>query len=214
MDNQNGKNSLIAGIEEDARNEAEKIKDQADKYILERKQTIERQIEQIIKDAESKANEQIEFIKKNAESSIAVEKKRLSLRIMDSIVNSTLDKAREKIAELITSSGYPEILEAWIVEAGLGLNAGEAYVNASMRELPFITDTLLKKAAHTLHSLTGKEVLFKKSTDSPLLGQGIVLTAKDGRTAFNNQVHTRMLRYQSEIRKMIHDILFSESTLP
>ena len=42
-----------------------------------------------------------------------------------------------------------------------------------------------------------------------LQAQGVVLTAADGRTAFNNQVPTRMLRRQREIRKLIYDVLFT-----
>jgi vacuolar-type H+-ATPase subunit E/Vma4 len=39
----------------------------------------------------------------------------------------------------------------------------------------------------------------------------VVLTAADGRTAFNNQVHTRLRRHQREIQTMIQDTLFSGS---
>jgi ATP-dependent protease HslVU (ClpYQ) peptidase subunit len=38
-----------------------------------------------------------------------------------------------------------------------------------------------------------------------LKSQGIVLTAADGRTAFNNQVRTRMLRNQRKIRTLIYN---------
>jgi vacuolar-type H+-ATPase subunit E/Vma4 len=48
------------------------------------------------------------------------------------------------------------------------------------------------------------------SDTPPLKSQGVVLTAADGRTAFNNQVKTRMLRKQREIRMLIYNALFTD----
>jgi vacuolar-type H+-ATPase subunit E/Vma4 len=43
-----------------------------------------------------------------------------------------------------------------------------------------------------------------------LQSQGVVLTAADGRTAFNNQVKTRMLRNRREIQTLIYNTLFTD----
>ena len=43
-----------------------------------------------------------------------------------------------------------------------------------------------------------------------LLSQGVVLTANNGRVAYNNQVKTRLLRRQQDIQRLIHDRLFAE----
>ncbi|MBN2440464.1 MAG: hypothetical protein JXJ04_03945 [Spirochaetales bacterium] len=208
---ENGKNRLIAGIQADARKEAEQIIAKAQSSMLERKKSIDIQISRIQKEAETKAKEQVEIIRKNAKSAIAVEKKRLSLRIMDSIVNAAIDKAKDKLHALIDTPAYSEILVNWIVEAAIGLNVDEAAVNASIKEMKYITEDLLKKAVDILFSLTGKKVVILKSADNPLLAQGIILTSKNGRTAFNNQILTRILRYQSEVRKMIYNILNKEN---
>jgi len=45
-----------------------------------------------------------------------------------------------------------------------------------------------------------------------LKAQGIVLTAANGHTAFNNQVKTRMLRKQREIQTLIYNTLFSNKS--
>lgn len=211
MIEENGKNRLIAGIQADARKEAEQIIAKAQSSMLERKKSIDIQISRIQKEAETKAKEQVEIIRKNAKSAIAVEKKRLSLRIMDSIVNAAIDKAKDKLHALIDTPAYSEILVNWIVEAAIGLNVDEAAVNASIKEMKYITEDLLKKAVDILFSLTGKKVVILKSADNPLLAQGIILTSKNGRTAFNNQILTRILRYQSEVRKMIYNILNKEN---
>jgi vacuolar-type H+-ATPase subunit E/Vma4 len=49
------------------------------------------------------------------------------------------------------------------------------------------------------------------SAAPPLKSQGVVLTALDGRTAFNNQVKTRLQRSQRQIRTLIYDALFTDN---
>jgi vacuolar-type H+-ATPase subunit E/Vma4 len=204
----NGKQKLIEGIKEDARQEAEKILKQAEKYAGDRKKTVESQVNRIMNQAREKADNQVALIKRNIKSSISVEIKRLNLKIMDRIMSSTVERVKRDIAGMIGTPGYPDILLGWIIEAAIGLNVNEASVNTSLKETEYITEELLKKAADTIFSLTGKKVALKKSTDSPLLAQGVVLYAKDGKTAFNNQIPTRLLRYQSEVRKMIYTSLY------
>jgi len=48
------------------------------------------------------------------------------------------------------------------------------------------------------------------SEEEPLKSQGVVLTAADGRTAFNNQVKTRILRHKREIQTLIYNALFTD----
>jgi vacuolar-type H+-ATPase subunit E/Vma4 len=210
LNDENGKQKLIAGIKDDAEKEAEKIIKQAETSVTERKQAMERQVNSILIRARAKADEQAALIQKNTKSGIAVEIKRLNLKIMDRMVSSTIEKVKEKTAAMIGKPEYPGILLGWIVEAAIGLNVNEAYVNASLKEIEYINAELLKKAADTLFSLTGKKVMLMKSEESPLLAQGVVLCAKDGKTAFNNQVPTRLLRYQSVVRKMIYNILYGK----
>jgi vacuolar-type H+-ATPase subunit E/Vma4 len=207
--NEDGKIKLIQGIKEDAESEAEKILEQAEKAVQEKKDAVLKQIEKILSEAKAKAEEQAAKIKKNTNSTIAVDTKRLSLKIRDRIIALTIDRVKEGILKLIGAKEYPAILSGWIVEAALGLDAGEAIVNASKDERPVITDALLREAETALFTMTGKKIKLIKSNDDPLLAQGVVLTSQDGKTAFSNQVYTRILRYQTEIRKMIQAILLS-----
>lgn len=207
---ENGKQKLIAGIKEDARKEAEKIIKQAEISVRERKQAIERQVNNILNRARAKADEQVKLIREHTKSAISVEIKRLGLKIMDRLVSSTIQRVKETIADMIGKPGYPDILLGWIIEAAIGLNVNEAYVNASLKEVEYINTELLKKACDALYTLTGKKIVLMKSEENPLLAQGVVLCAKDGKTAFNNQVPVRLLRYQSEVRKMIYNTLYGK----
>jgi vacuolar-type H+-ATPase subunit E/Vma4 len=89
------------------------------------------------------------------------------------------------------------------VEAAIGLGAPEASVNASAAERRQIDEQLLREARDKVEALTGRKVALTVAEGDPLIPQGVVLTAADGRVEFNNQVATRLLRRQSEIRKTI-----------
>ena len=93
------------------------------------------------------------------------------------------------------------------LQSVLGENVVE--VNGSKRELDIMTDSYIKDVEKKYHDLTGGKISIKKSDENPLFAQGIVLTSINHKTAFNNQVPTRLLRYQSEMRKTIHSEFFA-----
>ena len=109
---------------------------------------------------------------------------------------------------MINGENYRSILIDWLTEAAIGLDAESVIVNATEGEMRMIDDGVLSEVAGRYHDQTGKNVTLKMSDDPPLKSQGIVLTAADGRTAFNNQVKTRMLRYKRQIQTLIHNTLF------
>jgi vacuolar-type H+-ATPase subunit E/Vma4 len=193
------KAALIAGILEDARIEEEKRK-----YA-------EQKIESLLKDAEEKAEEQAKIIKRKMLSGVELEIKRLSMRTQDSIIQDILNRVETKLNTLIGNEGYRSILTDWITEAAIGLDAESANVNATEKERVMIDNELLTKASQKAHKLTGKQVALTLSDESPLKIQGVVLTAADGRTAFNNQIKTRMQRCQRDIRRMIYEALFTDN---
>ena len=104
---------------------------------------------------------------------------------------------------------YRSVLVNWITEAAIGLGAESAHINASEKERALINDHMLSEIARNIQKRTGKQASLTISDAKPLLFQGVVLTAADGRTAFNNQVRTRMLRKQREIRMLIYNALFN-----
>jgi len=94
-----------------------------------------------------------------------------------------------------------------VVEAAIGLGADEAEVNASPDELRLIDAAFLKEARDKVKELVLRKVTVTRSASTPLLLQGIVMSSADGRTAYNNQIRTRLLRNQSAIRKLIYERL-------
>ncbi len=127
----------------------------------------------------------------------------------DALIQDLMDRVEKRLAAMIDGPDYRTVLTSWIVEAAIGLDAETATVNASERERPLIDAAMLDQARQAVLSKTGKHVTLTLSDAPPLKGQGVVLTSRDGRMAFNNQVRTRMLRKQRQMRRLIYDGLFA-----
>jgi vacuolar-type H+-ATPase subunit E/Vma4 len=132
------------------------------------------------------------------------------MRQREKTIGAILEKVERELAALVDTPRYREILIDWIAEAAVGLGAKQARVNAPEQERRMIDKDALKQAARAASSVLGHDVALELDDASPLAAQGVVVTAHDGRTAYNNQVKTRLLRRQSEIRNLIHDELYGE----
>ena len=195
--------ALIESIERDASREADKIDAQTQKIVEDRRKAAEQQIQLIKQQADEKLKGQVAAIERNTASSIAVEIHRAGLRIRETITREVIHKAEQRLQSLMGKKEYSGILQDWIVEGAIGLNAEKAEVNASEAEMKLINGGLLTKAEAKVKDIMGRKVNLVKSRRDPLSAQGVVLTTENGRISFNNQAPTRFLRYQSEIRKLI-----------
>ena len=202
--------SIISGIEADALAEEQKIIKEAQDSVAEKKKYAEQKIESILNDAHKEAQAKVEALKKKNISGIQLELKRRSLNMKDVVMRNILDRAEKKLDSMINDAQYRSILINWITEAAIGLGAESALINASEKEFTLINDQLISEVQEKIRNKTGKQINLQLSKEAPLKSQGVVLTAADGRTAFNNQVRTRMLRKEREIRMTIYDTLFTD----
>jgi vacuolar-type H+-ATPase subunit E/Vma4 len=209
-DSAEDKSRLIAGIEADARSEAEKIIEGARKAAEERLSAAGKRVEVILGEAEKKAEEQAEEAAKRTETAAAVENRRMSLRMRERIIRKAEDEARRRLASMIGEPEYTDILKGWIVEAAIGLNDSQPSISASKNEITLLSQPLLREVEKDVGDLTGRKIKLKVSKGPPLLDQGIVLTAADGKAVLNNQVTQRITRYRSEILKLVYKDLFGE----
>jgi vacuolar-type H+-ATPase subunit E/Vma4 len=141
-----------------------------------------------------------------------MESRRTHLKLQEQAVQEVLSRVRRQLAGMIGTQEYREVLLAWIVEGAIGLDVEQATVNASAPERKKIDKRLLQDAQGKIAELTGRKVSLTLADGGPLIPQGVVLKAADGRVEFNNQVATRLLRRQSEIRKMIQDMLWKNES--
>ena len=203
------KAALISGIEADAHAEKEKIIKEAEAQAAEKRKHSEKKIESLLNEAHTKAKEQAETAKSKIIAAAEREVKRCFMLVQDSIVQDIMNKVEKKLRTMTGDENYRSILESWIAEAAIGLGVESANINASKEERELINDSMLSEIATKIQNQTGKQISLTLSDTNPLQSQGVVLTAADGRIAFNNQVRTRMLRKQREIRTMIYNTLFN-----
>ena len=205
-----GKAELISGIESDAQIEVEEIIKEAEKRAAEKRKYSEKKIEALLNDAHSEAKRQVEVVKGKILSAVDLELKRQSMSVRSALVQDVMSRAEDKLASMAGDENYRSVLINWIAEAFIGLGAEAAQINASQKERELIDDRLLSEVKEKIHMHTNKHAQLKLSDAEPLKSQGVVLTATDGRTAFNNQVKTRMLRKQREIQMLIYNAVFTD----
>ena len=195
---------LVKGIEMGARTEADKLVADAERAVVQRQTAAEGQADRILQEAKQRAAEKVGRIERAAESAISVESRRVSLRVREQVVREMMDGVRSRIDESIGRSEYSDVLFGWIVEAAIGLNVGEASVSVSARERFLVDDGLLRRAEKEVKRLSDRSVSLTLSQETSSLEQGAILTAKGGRLAYNNQLRTRIERYDSEIRRIVY----------
>ncbi len=205
------KAALILGIETDARTEVEKIIKEAENQAAEKRKYAEKQVESLLNDALKKAEEQAEIAKRKIISSAELEVKRHSVRDRNAVMKDIMDRVEKKLNLMTGDANYRSVLINWITEAAIGLDVESAQINASEKDRVLIDASLISKVGEKVNKQTGKQVALTLSDAEPLKPQGVVLTAADGRTAFNNQVKTRLLRNQREIRTLIYNTLFVDN---
>ena len=211
MEEQQGSGTqLIDGITQQAREEADRIVTEARTAADEKRRDTDSQTESIEREAKGKAAQQIDAVRRRNQQRISVDARKIRLRAEAEILQAVLGRVSRELARRAETPEYRGILVGWIVEAALGLGAAAAEVNASAGERSRITDDVLRDAERELAAVSGRPVRLEPSSDEPLMGQGVVLVGSNGRTAFNNQVPTRMQRYANEIRRMIYRELFEE----
>jgi vacuolar-type H+-ATPase subunit E/Vma4 len=206
-----GKAALIASIESDAKAEIEKILSEAKVQAQEKRRYAEKKIQSIISEAKEKGDEQAQNLKRRMLCDVENEIKRIFLQEKEQVMQKVVGLAKERLRSMIDEPECRNVLKDWIVEAAIGLGAQGAKINASEKERALIDESLIKEVESTIKSKSGKEVKLRLAQDKPLEGQGVVVTADDGRVAFNNQVKTRLSRSERKIRMMIYDTLFSDT---
>jgi len=196
--------SLLSGITEQAEAEVKKITEDAERQAKEIVEGGRKKAESIRRDAEEKGRKQAEgILKKNAQA-IEAEQRKLRLKAQEELFAKAMGRVKEKLQSLTERSDYRSILKYWIAEGAIGLSEDKLRVNASEQELKLITDGLLREAEAEVKSVTGRLVKIERTDQPPMQKQGVFLTARDGRLAFNNLVEARLDRYSTVIRRMIY----------
>ncbi|MHC1693590.1 MAG: V-type ATP synthase subunit E family protein [Sphaerochaetaceae bacterium] len=193
-------NPLLEGIIANARSEAEQILAKSVvevaglEKVYQQKAAEARKVEDRILEA------QLDEISRKEESLLRNAQRKSSLLKGDRLRTRVMESVTHKMADLMGETGYGDILVGWIAEGAIGLDHDEAMVRCSFKEE--ITPLMLEKASQLVQSKTGRKIRLTFS-DNPLSAQGVVVSSLDGKIAYNNQVATRITRYDRELKELM-----------
>lgn len=200
------KQDVIAGILEQARSEASQIVSDAETTVKVRRETLESRLQRIESDAAERAEREALKIRQKTDAAVAVERRRARLARQQRMYRTVVERVRTRFADMIGSPKYERVLEGWIAEAAIGLEADAATVRVSPSEQD-AANRVLDGASDTAARFLGRECRLSLDTDNPTRMQGAVVTSSDGATAYNNQVETRIARFEPEIRSVLAESL-------
>ncbi|PKL07353.1 MAG: hypothetical protein CVV51_14560 [Spirochaetae bacterium HGW-Spirochaetae-7] len=199
---------IVAGIFADADAEAARMVAEAESLAAAALDGAREQILAMERDAKAKTDAQVATIAADAKAKAAIESRKNSLLLQESLSREIVGRATAVIADEVRKSGYREVLRGLLTEAAIGLSVESASVNASMEELPLMDDALLRQVEADVLAATGKQTRLSRVSGDPRVGQGVYLVAEGGRLAYDNGIATRLERERTEIRKRIYQALF------
>jgi V/A-type H+/Na+-transporting ATPase subunit E len=199
--------TLLEGILSEARDEAQKLIDEATAQAKKKKAAAESQSRSILEDAQRRAGEQRAAIMKSAESSTAAEVRRITLRGREALFDKVITRLKEEIAALSRGEEYASILKGWIIEAVLGLGTADGLIEAPERERSIITPAFLKDAAGEIQKLSGREVTLSLAETKAVGGPGIIVYNKERTLAFDNRLEARISRCRRDLIRIVSDDL-------
>ncbi len=197
---------LIRGIEEQTEKEILTLREEAERLERDRTAKADIEIEATRREIDERVETQQRRIDRAAKAAVATECHKIALEARERFFDQVSESVLERLRELTGSERYGDILKNWIVEAAIGLAAEKAMVSCSPPERDLCRKAL-PAAVKEASELIGRKIDLALSDTDARGGQGVVLTAASGRTAFNNQVRTRMLRRETAIRRIVYEEL-------
>ena len=199
---------LVSGILKQAESDAEEIIRKAEKTIAEKNNAFDGNIERIQKETDKKISLKLSEIKKRSDSAVESERRKQKLRIREKVNSEVYALFTSQMKELVNTQGYREYLVKLIAEGAIAVNDEQAIVYCSANEE--IDDDMLLSAEKLVKDKTGNMVKLSYTGDKKLSGQGVIVESSNGRIAYNNQVDTRLRRFNEDIKMIIINGLAKE----
>lgn len=173
-----------------------------------------------LEDAHAQAAEILERAHTRADEEVAAQRRATEAKVKQIQLRLATNKASAKRKALLrqVDDSYQRVMDAvlvaldcqslkahlpyWIAEAAIGLDRSEAMVSFS-RVCP-VSEEDLHKAEEIILEASGAKI--RLQLDSKYIQNlGVVVSAIDGSTSFNNQVDIRLRRFERLIRSMIQE---------
>lgn len=210
MTTHNQETALINSIQKQAKDEAQRIVESAQQSIEERKKSVDDQIARIKKEHAEKERQQSAAVVREGEQKIASLKRKQMLGLKEDVVSHVIDQVKEKFKALTTQPDFRDVLIDWTVEAALGLEEKDPVLIITESCQSFIDEAFCQEAARRYKELTGKDITISLSPDVFEKGHGIILHARNGRTAFSNLLENRLYRHKDQIESVVLEDIFNE----
>ena len=149
-----------------------------------------------------KTEQEKQRIEKNSQNNIEMERRKIELSLREQIISESIQAAMEKVKEFASSPGYADVLRHLLTEAVYGIGKTDLIVSISAAENPVVTQELLNRWAAELSKEIGVSLMLELSPVR-LRTQGISVSDREGRVVYDNRFETRLIRYQSAIRKAV-----------
>ena len=191
---------LFEGILQSAQTEATTILERAKQDAQAVQTSYEKKIADALEKEKKATAKRLEQIQRLEESSIRNLRRRHSVGRSERLRQLVLESVAQKMALLQSDPAYRQIVIHWIAEAALGLDREEARVSCSFRES--LDESMLREAEDIVRKATGKRIHLQLH-DKPLTSQGVEVSTLDGKIAFNNQVTTRLIRHDRNLKELM-----------
>ena len=196
----NDSNPLLEGIIKQSKAEAAAILQKSADEIAALQETYRKKAEDARQNEEQILQVQLDKIARKEVSLMRNAQRKSELQRSDHLHGLVREKVVGKMTALLGTPGYQDVLVGWIAEAAVGLDHKEAVVRCSFKE--HVTAAMLQEAERLVKDKTGKTVRLRFS-EEPLSAQGVMVSSVDGKVAYNNQVATRINRYDREIQELM-----------
>ncbi|NLA93156.1 MAG: hypothetical protein GX842_06985 [Spirochaetales bacterium] len=191
---------LFAGIIEAANHEAQAALAKAQEDVEQIKASYAQRIEELNHKEEAIGIKQINQIKRSEEMTMRNLERRYRVSLTQRLRKMVIEETAKEMAALVGTQEYRSVLVEWIAEGAVGLDREEAQVNCSFREE--IDDEMLREAEALVKKALGKVVKLKFG-GAVLTGQGVEVVSMDGKVAYNNQVATRLIRFERKLKELM-----------
>ncbi len=197
-----GDTVLIDRILADAREEARKIREDAESSVATRRKALEKRLAEMDVETESRVAEEREKQRARADSAISLAEGRMKLRVENRVYELARERCLAEMKKMRQTPEYKRILRDWIVEASRGLGGNAAVVRCPPEDSAAV-ESVLRDAQDILSSEYGMNVELQFDR-KPVSGQGVVLRDPRARLSFTNTVQDRMRRYAGELRRIVY----------
>ncbi|PKL25920.1 MAG: hypothetical protein CVV46_15770 [Spirochaetae bacterium HGW-Spirochaetae-2] len=191
---------LFEGIVQGAQQEAITITERAKRDAEVVRASYTKKVADAIALEQRNTEKQLEQIRRKEESTLRNLERRHTVSHSERLRQAVLENVSRRMTALVGSESYRNIIVGWIAEAAIGLDRAEASVHCSFKEQ--VDDSMLREAEELVKEHTGRTVVLRFG-GATLTAQGVEVASLDGKVAYNNQVATRLIRHERDLKELM-----------